>query len=296
MASAAASCIQAVAGDSARTALSTSARAARATSLRPSLPTSSDCTFHETGHALGLHHLRGPAGSQTTASAHYGDSTDIMSWRSSSVSYAEVYRPSGPGLNAPKLHKLGWMPPERVWTRRLETLGPEAIRLARRSVIRGYLLSDGAGHLRRRGDQHLVPREDRLGRGHRLGAHRGSRATLALRRLRERLASLQQLLGLVNARNMVCSAGGTHSALEQFRWLVPAPGSSTSGEVFSPVRKVQMLLRSGARPLCRRRAARGRSGREVCAPAGDRCLGDVRQVRGTGPSSRRQNGLLPGGW
>ncbi len=205
-------------------------------------------TAHETGHALGLEHSWGPAGSQTTASAHYGDSTDIMSWRSSSVSYAEVYRPSGPGLNAPKLHKLGWMPPERVWTRRLDALGPEAIRLAplgnprvpaylMAQVIYGDVVISISYRARIAWDAAIA------------SAHIEVHEQRSLFGVSENgWRHCSNCSGLVNARNMVCSAGGTHSALEQFRWLVPAPGSSTSGEVFSRCAKCQMLLRSERAP------------------------------------------------
>jgi hypothetical protein len=68
---------------------------------------------HETGHGFGLGHSFGTSRrGDFVNDGHpgvYGDRTDIMSWANTAQMAQPLYTPSGPGLNAPTLHKLGWL-------------------------------------------------------------------------------------------------------------------------------------------------------------------------------------------
>jgi hypothetical protein len=75
---------------------------------------------HESGHALGLDHAFGPdrngnLGNDDRPGA-YGDWTDIMSWANTAQFATAQFTPAGCGLNAPMLHKLGWVNDGEVLT------------------------------------------------------------------------------------------------------------------------------------------------------------------------------------
>jgi Gametolysin peptidase M11 len=73
-------------------------------------------TGHETGHCLGLQHSW-----SANPDVEYGDGWDTMGgWATPSyvpTSFTSPYngQPAGPGLNAPTLYKLGWIPESRVF-------------------------------------------------------------------------------------------------------------------------------------------------------------------------------------
>jgi hypothetical protein len=62
----------------------------------------------------------------------YGDGWDIMSamtFGGSNPTFAGVYPPSGPGLNAPNLERLGWLPANRIltWDHTSQSVGLAAL-------------------------------------------------------------------------------------------------------------------------------------------------------------------------
>jgi hypothetical protein len=69
---------------------------------------------HEMGHCYGLSHAHCAGIPTTTAAGEYCDPWDIMgagySYKDKSIRYA----PFGPGLDAPHLEALGWMPADRI--------------------------------------------------------------------------------------------------------------------------------------------------------------------------------------
>jgi len=78
---------------------------------------------HEMGHVyIGVNHSFDDT--QTVycpgyQPGEYGDGWDIMSamtFGASDPTFAGVYPPSGPGLNAPNLERLGWLPENRILT------------------------------------------------------------------------------------------------------------------------------------------------------------------------------------
>jgi hypothetical protein len=66
---------------------------------------------HETGHCYGLQHSW-----SANPDIEYGDPWDIMSAMRVRTFDNHHYPPAGPGINAPTLYKLGWLPEERVFT------------------------------------------------------------------------------------------------------------------------------------------------------------------------------------
>src|SRR5262249_47526205 len=72
-----------------------------------------DLTFtaHETGHGYGLEHSW-----SANPDTEYGDPWDIMSAMRVRGFTDEPFGGGGPRLNAPKLHKMGWLPDARVET------------------------------------------------------------------------------------------------------------------------------------------------------------------------------------
>jgi len=79
---------------------------------------------HEMGHGYGLDHSLDDTGtiydpSSDTRPGAYGDGWDIMSamnFGGAAPTYTIRFGPSGPGLNALNLDKLGWLAPNRVLT------------------------------------------------------------------------------------------------------------------------------------------------------------------------------------
>jgi hypothetical protein len=68
---------------------------------------------HESGHGFGLDHSfdlsrTGDLYNDSRPGA-YGDRADIMSWANTAFFAAPRFTPAGAGLNAPILHKLGWL-------------------------------------------------------------------------------------------------------------------------------------------------------------------------------------------
>ncbi|HEY6374047.1 MAG TPA: hypothetical protein VIX90_00845 [Edaphobacter sp.] len=66
---------------------------------------------HESGHTLGLQHSWA-----ATPDKEYGDPWDLMSAFHVQGIQTGPYSPSGPGLNAPTLNKLGWLAEDRILT------------------------------------------------------------------------------------------------------------------------------------------------------------------------------------
>lgn len=108
---------------------------------------------HEMGHGFGLIH-----GRDTASGNDYSDPYDIMSWQNAK-SYSGTMgqqrpnwpydaAPTGPGLNAPHLSMLGWMPANRpndiyVYPAPMCTSGTTEVTLAplERSTDTGYLMA-----------------------------------------------------------------------------------------------------------------------------------------------------------
>lgn len=94
---------------------------------------------HEMGHCYGLSHAHCAGKSE-----EYCDPWDIMGAGYSYKDPAVRYAPLGPGLDAPHLCELGWMPESRIWTwtPRRVTVG-DTIQLAalNRPDIKGYLMA-----------------------------------------------------------------------------------------------------------------------------------------------------------
>jgi hypothetical protein len=89
-------------------------------------------TGHEMGHCLGLDHSW-----SANPDTEYGDPFDIMSAMSgvklfaNKHNYGDLTRgePAGPGLNAPTLHKLGWIPQNQVATYRASSDLPVTVNI-----------------------------------------------------------------------------------------------------------------------------------------------------------------------
>lgn len=68
---------------------------------------------HETGHGFGFDHAFGPSRAgdlrDDPRPGAYGDNTDIMSWAKSASFASHRFTPSGPGMSAPTLIKMGWL-------------------------------------------------------------------------------------------------------------------------------------------------------------------------------------------
>jgi hypothetical protein len=101
-----------------------------------------DLTFvaHETGHGYGLEHSW-----SANPDTEYGDPWDIMSAMRVRGFSDPPFGGAGPGLNAPKLHKMGWLPNECVATLYAgqSILGGLTVRLAalERPEVSGVLMA-----------------------------------------------------------------------------------------------------------------------------------------------------------
>jgi hypothetical protein len=94
---------------------------------------------HETGHGYALEHSW-----SANPDREYGDMWDIMSARNARGFSNPPFGPSGPRLNAPKLHKMGWLPEDRVETHFASSLvGGQTVRLAalERPEVNGSLMA-----------------------------------------------------------------------------------------------------------------------------------------------------------
>jgi hypothetical protein len=90
---------------------------------------------HEMGHAFRLPHSRSQAG------VEYGDPLDLMSGPHGGHN-TSTWPSAGPGLNAPTLHRSGWMASNRVFTVGLSQSGSFSITLValNQPGSQGYLL------------------------------------------------------------------------------------------------------------------------------------------------------------
>jgi hypothetical protein len=84
-------------------------------------PTSMSVTFlgHETGHVFGLEHSFDQSDRKDadwSAPGEYFDQYDIMSAMNVYTTYHERFAERGPLLCAANLDRMGWLPPQRVWT------------------------------------------------------------------------------------------------------------------------------------------------------------------------------------
>lgn len=201
---------------------------------------------HETGHCLGLAHSW-----SANPDVEYGDPWDIMSAARVKSFDNHAFGAVGPGLNAPTLYKLGWLPPERVATFFAAPSSPSAairqIELAplNRSAASGYLM------VRIISPNHTYTIEFRQPTGWDAGIRRDG---VLIHELRSNYttgqphwAHCEKCRGLFYAGNAPCPAGGVHDyrASADYRLAINDP-SFPGQPGWRWCRKCQGLALSGA--------------------------------------------------
>jgi hypothetical protein len=199
---------------------------------------------HETGHCFGLPHSW-----SASPEREYGDRWDIMSAMTVKSFDNKAFAPAGPGLNAPTLYKLGWLPEQRVFTFRVTSRPPDGnqqIQLValNRPDIRGHLMARVVT------PNHTYTVEFRQPSGWDSGIGRNG---ILIHELRSNYTtgqnhwrSCRKCQGLIYAGIAPCPAGGVHDHSQSDNYRLAVNDPSFSGQQgWRWCRKCQGLAFSG---------------------------------------------------
>jgi hypothetical protein len=202
---------------------------------------------HETGHCLGLAHSW-----SANPDVEYGDPWDIMSAARVKSFDNHAFGAAGPGLNAPTLYKLGWLPQERVVTF-TTTAGQSAA--SRQIVLTPLNRPSAAGYLMARilSPNHAYTVEFRQPTDWDGGIRRKG---VLIHELRSNYtmgqpywAHCAKCRGLFYAGTSPCPAGGMHDDSTSANYRLAMNDASFPGQAgWRWCRKCQGLALSGASP------------------------------------------------